>query len=287
MNKRQLKLALKRTLVRAWSQLPRPSAGSRCLMYHSVVASEERDPGEMNVPVTLFEHQLEFLRDAGYVLEDAADAAARIRSGNEPDPKSVTLTFDDGYEDNHRLALPVLERFGYRATVFLVADAFLPPRIRPVAGATYLDLSQAREMLASGLISFGCHGATHRNLRELSEAEVDRETRGARIRLEDALGVPITLFAYPFGSFDAWDERTRRAVRRAGFVAAYTSIVGPNTARRDVTQLRRSRMSWAEDVASLSRLLHGGYDWYAAVQWLSAVTPRGPASAGLTRAGRR
>lgn len=274
-----LKAAAKEAILRAASMRPGDTAGTRCLMYHSVVPTEIQDDLQITVSTDLVRRQFAYLRDNGHPVEDGGAFVAAIRAGREPQPRSVVLTFDDGYLDTRDLALPLLVKFGYRATIFVIADA-LAGRARPEATREYLNAGQAREMLTSGLVSFGCHSASHRNLRGLSDDELARETAGAKAQIEDALGVGVTLFAYPFGSYDAWDDRVRAAVERAGYDGAFTSIVGPNMARRDPYLLRRSRISWAETIPSFGRLLTGGYDWYAGVQWLHARRARLRSGAG-------
>ena len=266
--KTALKARIRGGLILAASRLPHRGGGTQCLMYHSIVRSEERDPRQLTVSVGLLARQLEYLRDNGYRVEEAAALVTRPQGARASDRRSVALTFDDGYANNS-LALPLLQDFGYRATIFLVADV-LAGRLRPEGSVSYLDVAQAREMLASGVVSFGCHSASHRNLRGLSGRELEEETVGAKQRIEDALGAPVNLFAYPFGSFDAWNGRVRDAVEQAGFAGAFTSIYGANIPGRDPFLLRRSRVSWAEEVRAFRRLLSGGYDWLAAVQWLQA-----------------
>ena len=263
------KAMVKGGVVAAASRIPRHTEGMRCLLYHSVVSTNEHDPKQMTVSTDLLSQQLAYLREQNYTVEDAATAVARVREGDPIANRSVVLTFDDGYADNRTLALPILERFGYSATIFIAADA-LAGRVRPIYADAYLGVAEAREMLASGLITFGSHGATHRSLRSLSDQELRDETAGAKAWMEDALGVAVTHFAYPYGSYDSWDARVRSAVEAAGFEAAFTSVVGPNTSRTDPLLLLRSRISWAEELPSFGRLLEGGYDWYSAVQWLQS-----------------
>jgi peptidoglycan/xylan/chitin deacetylase (PgdA/CDA1 family) len=263
------KAMVKGGIVAAASRIPRRTEGMRCLLYHSVVSTSQRDRKQMTVPADLLARQLSYLCENGYRVESAEAAVGRLRTGEGVASRSVALTFDDGYADNQRLALPILERYGCHATIFIAADA-LAGKVRPIYADAYLGVTQAREMLASGLISFGCHGATHRSLRDLSDGQLRDETSGAKAWMEDALGVHVKHFAYPFGSYDSWDTRVRNAVENAGFEAAFTSIVGPNTSQTDPFLLLRSRISWAEELPSFGRLLAGGYDWYAAVQWLQA-----------------
>ncbi len=273
-----LKAAAKEAIVRAASTVRGETAGVRCLMYHSVVPTATHDDLQLTVPAALVRRQFAYLRDNRYRVEDASTLVAAIRAGQESAPRTVVLTFDDGYRDNRDLALPLLAEFGYRATIFVTANS-MTGRGKPQAAGEYFTASHAREMLTSGLVTFGCHSASHRNLRGLDTPALARETATAKAEIEDALGTAVTLFAYPYGSYDAWDDRVRGAVERAGYAGAFTSIVGPNTAHRDPYLLFRSRISWAETIPSFSRLLTGGYDWYAGLQWLHArrgQVPRAP-----------
>jgi len=264
-----MKSIVKSAVVAAASRLPSSSEGMRCLMYHSVVPTTRRDPKQMQVSTDLLARQLEYLVENRFSVVDAGAAVSRLGDGCDSAPRSVVVTFDDGYADNQTLAFPILERLRVPATIFMTTEA-LSGRVRPIYGEAYIGVAQAREMLASGLITFGCHGETHRSLRGLSDHELRRETADAKAWMEDALGVAVKLFAYPYGSYDAWDARVRTAVEEAGFDAAFTSIVGPNKPSTDRLLLLRSRVSWAEEIPAFSRLLAGGYDWYSKVQWLQA-----------------
>jgi peptidoglycan/xylan/chitin deacetylase (PgdA/CDA1 family) len=250
--------------------------GFRCLMYHSVSAEPRDDPDQMTTPVRLFEAQMAFLAANGYQVERAIDAVDRLRDGAPPAPRTVVLTFDDGFLDNRHRALPILQRYGFPATVFLFTAAlegdYHPP---PAAwSAPYLSWGEAREMLSSGLIEFGCHGAGHRNLRGVSPAGLHEEIAGARHRLQSELGSPVDLFAYPFGSYGSWDAAARLAVERSGFLGAFTSVAGINARTTGRFQLRRTRVAWCDGLSEFDRLLRGAYDWYALIQRVQALRAR-------------
>lgn len=199
-----------------------------------------------------------FLAGEGYRVEPAEEIVRRLARGEPLQPKTVLLTFDDGFSDNCDLALPVLRKHRFPATVFLVSER--------VGGDGRLTWSQAREMQASGWIRFGCHSATHRSLAGLPPPALREETEGARRTLQERLGAEIPLFAYPFGSYRSWNGAVRAAVEEAGFLAAFTSVFGFNTASSDRFLLRRSRVSWCDEIPEFRRLLRGAYDWYALAQ---------------------
>jgi len=118
------------------------------LTYHRVLP--ERDPLRPGEPSAAdFDAQLAVLRGAFNVLR-LDEAVERLETGRLP-PRAVAITFDDGYRDNHDIALPILERHGLRAT-FFVATAYMH------GGAMFNDMiieairtSAVRELRLEGL----------------------------------------------------------------------------------------------------------------------------------------
>jgi peptidoglycan/xylan/chitin deacetylase (PgdA/CDA1 family) len=112
---------------------------------------------------------------------------------------------------------------------------------------TMLNWSQVREMQAGG-VSFGAHTVTHAYLTRLPAKEARREVCGSKSRIEAAIDVPVTLFAYPAGTEADFNEVIRDIVRAAGFGAAVTTIFGFNDADTDLYALKRGG-SAAQDPA--------------------------------------
>jgi peptidoglycan/xylan/chitin deacetylase (PgdA/CDA1 family) len=190
--------------------------GVPVLMYHQI--APHRAGSALNawrLRPEDFERQLDHLARrglAGVTLRDLLDAPPR------PGDRRVVLTFDDGYDNVRTAALPLLRARGFSATVFVVSgklggandwDGETP-------GDALLSEEGVRELAAAGL-EVGSHGATHRALPELPDAELAAETRGSRERLERIVGLPVVSFCYPFGACDA---RAEAAIREAGFRAA-------------------------------------------------------------------
>ena len=197
------------------------------LMYHAIGNRGER-PGCYVVPEDRFAAQLRWLRRRGYQpvrLDEILEHRRRFRL---PPPRSVAITFDDGYEDNHRLALPHLRHAGMRATFFLVSSGLggtnVWDRDGELAGRRLLDLEQARELLAEGM-ELGGHTRHHPPLSEIDPGQLEGEIAGCRADLTEALGGPIASFAYPYGKTS---PAARDAVERAGFVGAVCSRSGFN-----------------------------------------------------------
>jgi peptidoglycan/xylan/chitin deacetylase (PgdA/CDA1 family) len=174
-------------------------------MYHRVAERGPRALDRHRLHPEQFEEQLDFLRDAGFYgisLEDWRRACEARR----PLPgQAVLLTFDDGYRDFAETAWPLLERYGFPATVFLVAGRVNGSSTwdSPLGGdAPLLGWDEVRELRDRG-VEFGSHTLSHPALRGLSNADVVRELLASKALIEERLGEPVSGIAYPYGDVDA------------------------------------------------------------------------------------
>ncbi len=195
--------------------LRRRGPATRILTYHSIGQRAH----EMNVTPQAFLAQMAWLAEHAEVitLQDAADG----RPG-------VALTFDDGFRDNLVNAVPVLQRFGFPATVFMVAGqagSTLDFEEDPVAGAL-MTWEELRELETFG-VEVGSHGMTHRRLSSLTEDVQHWEITESKAIIERHLGHPIRSFAYPYGSMLDYSETTFALVRQAGYRYAVSNRYGP------------------------------------------------------------
>jgi len=193
----------------------RRRSGTPILMYHQI--GPPRPGSALNrwrVTEEDFRWQLDALLGRGY----RGVALRGLFEAPSAGPRRAVLTFDDGYRGVFERALPALKDRGFRATVFVVADRLggVNDWDGETPGEALLSADEVRALHADGL-EIGSHGATHRALTSLSDAELSREVAGSREALERLVGAPVTSFCYPFGDFD---DRVVEAVRRAGYRAA-------------------------------------------------------------------
>ncbi|MDI6740211.1 MAG: polysaccharide deacetylase family protein [Candidatus Edwardsbacteria bacterium] len=207
------------------------------LAYHKVDPRFEL--GGTRTTPRQFARQMRFLADNGYQTVTLSQAATLMNEGRSGERKYVCLTFDDAYESLYFHAWPVLKQHGFTATIFAVADFVGAENTWDInwLGLRFRHMSweQMREMRAAG-IEFGSHGASHWDLRYLSDAELDREVRGSKQILEQGLGAPVTTFSYPFGRDD---DRVKRAVEQAGYAAACSLSPRPRNSETNYFALRR------------------------------------------------
>ena len=146
---------------------------------------------------------------------------------------AVSLTYDDGLASQLDLAVPALDRFGFKATFFLTYDN-IKPRLRDWA-----RLARAGHELANHTVTHPCDlarftPASYRRGELAPMAHWLRHTGGH---------VPVRSFAYPCdvtnlgpGDANAQEARLDRLLAGAGIAAARTSEGEPN---RPATTLRR------------------------------------------------
>ncbi len=100
----------------------RRGEGAAILSYHRVLRAGDAYPRrQMAVSADLFDAQMAYVARA-YRVVSLGDVPALLASGSPIPPRTVAITFDDGYADNYDVAFPALRRYGLPATVFLATD---------------------------------------------------------------------------------------------------------------------------------------------------------------------
>lgn len=218
-----------------WQRMTR---GVPVLMYHAFGRGDEGD--RYVVPRRAFALQLRLLKLLGYRGIRFGELVADLRAGRLPPRRAVVITIDDGYRDNLELALPLLRRHGYPASIFPVSgclggvnDWSSGDALR---GRPMLSWEEVAELRRQG-VEVGAHTRNHTSLRGLPRERLVEEIAGSRADLEGRLGAPVASFAYPYGELD--DEAVA-ATAEAGFAAACT--VEPRLARLAEDPLRIPRV---------------------------------------------
>jgi peptidoglycan/xylan/chitin deacetylase (PgdA/CDA1 family) len=208
------------------------------LNYHNVASAPTEAPFKLlYVSPERFERQLWTLRRLGLRGVSTSEGIARLSEGTSRG--CVVFTFDDGYADTLTAAAPILKKYGFGATCYVVSGAigtfnswdaeFLQER-KPLMSRDQLD-----HWLAAGM-EVGSHSFSHKRLHALPQDAARYEIEESRTDLRNMLGVPIEHFAYPFGQFTAG---TVELVRQAGYSSAMTVRTGIARTSDDRLQLPR------------------------------------------------
>lgn len=173
------------------------------IAYHAV----EEGPGPICLAPRVFERHVHALRDAGCVPLTMTQVGDHLRTGTPFPDRAVALTFDDGYASVVTAAAPVLDRLGWRATVFPVTSELGGHNRWDTSGGVHpelrlVDRHQILDLLDAGW-EVGGHTHTHRPLPGLPPAAAADEIDTSTAVLEDLCQRPVRTFAYPYGSHDA------------------------------------------------------------------------------------
>ncbi len=267
-------------------------------MYHRI--SDDPEPGvhpyyRVCTSPARFREQMQWLKDHGYrgmTLGNALNSEFRIQNSEF---LPVVVTFDDGFQDFYTTAWPILQEFGFTATMYL-PTAFIgderrvfSPGTKSATGNRQLAIkppstihhppssngsracltwSEVRELHTAG-IEFGSHTVSHPKLTELSWPEIQSEIHDSKLEIENHLGVPCPAFAYPYafpqGNPD-FVHRFRERVATAGYRSNVTTQIGRQGAGDDRFQIKRLPVNQADDLSLFAAKLAGSYDWLGRIQ---------------------
>jgi peptidoglycan/xylan/chitin deacetylase (PgdA/CDA1 family) len=183
---------------------------SSVLVYHSISSPAEGMPGDIDISPERFRRQVRWLARRRNVVP-------LTETLSKQNWKTVALTFDDGYQDNLTVALPVLEMFGLHMTVFVVAGF--------VGTEGYLSRDDLREIARHPLVKVGAHGLWHRDFNRLSTEDARHELTESRRYLEEIIGKRVDLMAWPYGECNPELERLSG---ECGYRASWSVWKGTN-----------------------------------------------------------
>jgi peptidoglycan/xylan/chitin deacetylase (PgdA/CDA1 family) len=214
-------------LVASFNPAPFPQISDRAraakipiVMYHDITAVKDVD---WDVTPEDLEKHFQTLQEGGYTPITMDRMVSHLRTGAQLPEKPVLLTFDDNYVGQYKYAFPLLQKYNYPA-VWSVHTRF----VGTAGQKPKATWDQLREMQKSGLITVASHTVNHFNMKNLSNAEIEREVLESKKVLEKELGIPIDYFTYPEGDFT---ERAKEKVKEVGYKAALSMSLDPRQER--------------------------------------------------------
>ncbi len=159
-----------------------------------------------------FDAQLKALRKWGYTSISISQLVEALMYGAPLPSRPVVITFDDGNLDVYSEAFPIMQKYGFTGVVYIIANS--------LHADGYMSVDMLKVLISAGW-EVGSHSMTHPDLR-LNHDRLNFEIAQSRIILQDALGVPVRSFAYPYGGMD---PLVSKQVQSYG----YTSAVGLGT----------------------------------------------------------
>jgi len=237
------------------------------LMYHKIPDAAPATRHQTFVTKDNFARHLAFFRRQGFTpitFADYQEFASGRRPLREFPRRPLILTFDDGYLDNYRNLLPLMQQAGYRGVLYLLGDFDLRHNAWDLAAdpaeprAELMSEAQKAAFVAAGW-EIGAHTLTHPHLSELPAATAAHELSASKAALEQRLGVAVQSFAYPYGDLS---PETKRLVAAAGFRYAVATDTGGQHLEDDRLQIFRVNIFPHETAASLRKKTATWYRHY-------------------------
>ena len=153
--------------------------------------------------------------------------------------KSFVVTFDDGFEDNFLNAFPILKKYNFKATIYLVPNEKTNQwEVKNTSVlSNLLNNEQILQMQNSGLIEFGSHTLSHVNLSTINDEQLLNELKKSKEEVEKITNQECEAFAYPYGKFD---DNIVNSVKRVGY--------------KNATVVKRGLFKKDDDVFTIKRV---------------------------------
>jgi len=210
------------------------------LMYHMISETEISLEKRYATSPAKFRRQMSYLKYAGFTPVTPDDIHLWMTGGSSSLPeKPVVITFDDAYMDNYENALPILQKFRFPATVFVVSGYVGKTNAwdlkHGISEKRLMGWNEIREMHSNG-VTIGAHTTNHPRLTEIPAENALLEISECKFVIEKELDAPVHHFAYPHGDRN---ESVIEMVRKAGYRTSFSTKSGFNNKETSIYELRR------------------------------------------------
>ncbi len=201
------------------------------LMYHYIrsgISAADTLAYGLSISPEQLDQQLSFIEQNGYQTISLNDLSDALENKTPLPPRSVILTFDDGYRDFYTTAFPLLKKYNLRAVSFYVVGYSNYPG--------YMNWDMVSEIHKSGLIDVESHTLGHLMLTQLTPEQAKNEIFESKRILEEKLNKKVNFFAYPYGDSN---EGIVNLVAQAGYKLAFGTRVGSDLHTGEKLTLKR------------------------------------------------
>lgn len=205
------------------------------LCYHNFNPTKK---GSMNMTPEKFEAEMKILKDNGFTIIPLKEAVAYLQGKRASlPPKSVVLSFDDGWKSVYTYIVPIMKKYDLIATLFIYPQTISE-------GKNALTWEELKELQQSGMFDIQSHTYDHPNFKQMKKhmsadkyaSYVKMQMEKSKKILEEKTGTKITLLAWPFGIYDDYLEQQ---AANAGYEMAFT--IDARTANRSFTPMGQPR----------------------------------------------
>ena len=227
------------------------------LLYHSVTGASTPRFRKWTIEPATFAAHMKYLHDHGYLPLTVTQWSQLMERHGQLPAHPIVISFDDGYADFLSNALPVLQYYGFGATLYVVtkyvgqSSSWL--HAQGAGDQPMLTWAQLAAVSAAG-IECGAHSHTHAQLDTIPLREAREEITRSKSELEQHLNISVETFSYPYGYHNA---SVRELVQSAGFTSACAVKHALSTVHDDRFALSRIIITADTSVERLADLLDG------------------------------
>jgi peptidoglycan/xylan/chitin deacetylase (PgdA/CDA1 family) len=217
------------------------------ILYHDIDSPDKpsekigKATRETVVRLEEFESHMAWLNSGGYNVLSLGQYVKMRKSGKIPE-KAIVLTFDDGHKSNYQYAFPILKRYSFSATFFIIAGN--------IGKRHYLSSDEIKEMAENGM-EIGSHSISHTYLPLLGVENLRKETKKSKEIIESHIGKTVDWFAYPGGHLN---RTVIDSVRFAGYKGAASCVLGRNNRSTNPFLFRRVEVRRGTSVAAFQKI---------------------------------
>lgn len=184
--------------------------GALTFYCHNIVIDQNHVKNAINV--RKLRMILWYVKRLGFKPCDLSSFLRHLSAGKRA--KTCLMTLDDGYSNNFDLAVPELDRAGFKGVFFVITSR--------IGQAGYMGKNQLAALLKAGH-AVGSHTVSHPRLRNIGRDGIMKELKDSRKCLEDMLGAAVTALAYPKGEYS---DVVIDCAREAGYEVAFATKRG-------------------------------------------------------------
>lgn len=234
------------------------------LMYHRVI-DDKSEIGFYDTYVTKenFEMQMKYLSENSYTSVTFKD----IQNGEykrrfDKDKKYVIITFDDGYKDNLKNALPILKKYNMKMVLFLITSETYNKWDTDVENRekekkfNLMTKEEVKELIASDLVEIGGHTTKHLDMPNVDLKTIEEDLNISNKIIEEITGYKPISFAYPWGRST---KESRDVVKKVGYKFAVSTEDGPACFSDDLFEIVRVGIYSDDDIEKFKLRISGKY----------------------------
>ena len=231
------------------------------LVYHHLLKDSE-NKNKINaaiVSVENFEKQMKYLHNNGYKTITIQALNNYLKYGKSLPKKSVLITFDDGYKSNYVYAYPILKKYNFKASIFMITGS-IPDIPQPFNPNRLSFMSKGEIVKSKDVFELACHTHSLHKLEKNRKSALlnsEKKTIAKDLRMSKQL-IYTKFFAYPHGQYN---KHIKNILKEEGFELAFTVKKGSVSKQSNRFELNRVPIFYNTSIYEFKKILNGYKEW--------------------------